>query len=80
MQDTQDIIQNTQNTTDILMKRCSRCKKEQVICNFGFKLNTDPYRTCKRCRKQPAIDNNNAGSSTDRLNIAYATKPQIIEK
>ena len=72
-------IQNTQNTADALTKKCSRCKKEQVICNFGFKLNTDPYRTCKRCRKQPIIDNNRPGSSNDHLNIIQVIENPIVE-
>ena len=72
-------IRNMQNTADILTKKCSRCKKEQVLCNFGFKLNTDPYRTCKRCRKQPIIDNNHSGSSNDHLNMARVVENPVIE-
>ena len=72
-------MQNTQHTADILTKKCSRCKKEQVIENFGFKLNTDPYKTCKRCRKQPITDNN-PGSSNDHLNIIQIIESPVIEQ
>ena len=73
-------MQETQNTTDVLTKKCSRCKKEQIICNFGFKLNTDPYRTCKRCRKQPIIGSNRPGSSNDHLiNIIREIENPIAE-
>ena len=80
MQNMQDIIQNLQNTADILTKRCSRCKKEQVIEKFGFKKNEDPFKTCKRCRKQSInTNNNNPGSSNDHLNLNQVVENPIIE-
>jgi len=72
--------QNTQNTTDILTKKCSRCKKEQVICNFGFKKNEDPYKTCKRCRKHPILDNNRPGSSNDHLTVVDIIETPVIKQ
>ena len=73
-------MQETQNILDILTKKCSRCKKEQVICNFGFKKNEDEFKTCKRCRKQPIIDNNRPGSSNDHLIVNTVIENPVIEK
>ena len=53
--------------------------KEQVICNFGFKINTDPYKTCKKCRKQPTTDNNHPGSSSDHLTVVDVIETPLIE-
>ena len=72
--------QNTQNTADILMKKCSRCKKRTSHRKFRFQENTDLFKTCKRCRKQPNIDTNHSGSSNDHLNIVEVTENRVVEK
>ena len=72
-------IQKKPHTAGILMTRCSRRQKEQVIENYGFKKKLDPFRTCKRCRTQPNIVINRSGSFNDHLNVIQEIENPIIE-
>ena len=48
-------MEQTQNTQNTQHKKCSRCRKPQIISNFGIKKNGYEFRTCFRCRKNPEI-------------------------
>ena len=73
-------MQNTQNTQNALNKKCSRCKKTQIITNFGFKKNGDECKTCFRCRMQPDIPNNGIEENNINDTIDTHETTQVNEK
>ena len=63
-------MQNSQSITEIISKKRSRCKKVQIIGQFGLKGDGNEYKTCRKCRNKPiVVDNISPGSSNDHSKI-----------
>ena len=75
-------IQNTQETQEMLNNKCSRCSKTQILNNFGFKKNGDPYKTCFRCtgKTTQPVNDNRPGSSNDHVNALVEIPEQEEEQ
>ena len=41
------------------MKKCSKCRKDKPLDNFGFKKNGTEYKTCATCRANACKNKNN---------------------
>ena len=74
-------MQNLQSITEIISKKCSRCKKVQIIGQFGLKGDGNEYNTCRKWRNKPTVvDNICPGSSNDHPNVIKIIEEQLVEE